>query len=203
MSVVCLHDLDTFQISLNNDIGTLEVCMESDKFLIRSIKEDDLENLYRLYSDPVVMKKFATGCITSRNECAIKINQWVKRFKQNNPFSGYVIYEKTHFIEPQFTGIAVLGKGIKPGYAQYAIVLKKEAWGKGYGSIITNLFLNIYAPELRTRGYKPYGYPFRAIEASARIDNFASNKVLQNAGMQIVGQGMMYGFMRNQYEKKL
>ncbi|PCI94219.1 hypothetical protein COB11_04140 [Candidatus Aerophobetes bacterium] len=204
MSIVPLLETDCFDLSFDLDaFGELNLTMESKNLYIRSVRQDDLDNFYSLFSDPVVMRKFATGCTKDRDYCASRINRWVNKFRANNPFSGFSIFSKDKANRKSYVGFAVLGGSLIQGFSEYAVALRKEFWGKGLGSEVTELFLHTLAPAIKAKGYTVREFSFQAIEATARIDNFASNKMLQNAGMQIVEQSKQYGSMRNHYQLRL
>ncbi|MCH9630775.1 MAG: hypothetical protein S4CHLAM37_07790 [Chlamydiia bacterium] len=204
MSTLALAETELNDLSFTTDyLGKLSIEVETNTLYIRSIEQDDLDNFYSLFSDPIVMGKFATGCTKDRDYCAARINRWVNKFRASNPFSGFSVFSKDDLGKRSYAGYAVLGKSVVEGYSEYAIALKKEFWGQGLGSKITNLFISTLAPSIKMRGYKIQDSSFVGVEATAKVDNVASNRMLQGAGMHLKEQIIKYDSIRNHYEKEL
>lgn len=143
--------------------------LETERFLLRPIEVDDADEVYHYFSQDEVTKYYDLDTFTSRNEAIQLIENWQKRFvdnegirwgiatKDNNQIigsCGYHNWEKEHFK-------AEVGFEVTPEY-----------WQKG---VMTEVLKHVL----------PYGFEkmglFR-IEALYDPENTASKKTLEKAG---------------------
>jgi len=99
------------------------------KLIIRKMREDDLEALHRLLSDPLVMKYLEPPFTEERTkvfleECGMKEEPLVYAVETENGFAGYVIYHSYDC------------ESMEIGW-----VLYPEHWGKGYASELTGMLI--------------------------------------------------------------
>lgn len=188
------------QVHFNLDRNDhLSVFISDDALEIRSIQVDDLRYVYSVFSDPKVMKHFAKGQIKDLQYCSDRVQRFVEKFWQNNPYSGYVVFERKALNQVKFVGIAILGKSLNRGLLEYAVAIKPDSWGKGYGARITEIFLHTVAPMAKEAGYTIDGEQVRGVEATASVFNQPSNKMLQRAGMKFIERIEKYQGVRNRY----
>ena len=95
------------------------------KLIIRKMREKDMEPLYRLLSDPRVMKYLEPPFTAEKTEtflykCGMKDEPLVYAVDDENGFAGYVIF---HPYDEE---------SLEIGW-----VLYPEHWGKGYASELT------------------------------------------------------------------
>ena len=95
------------------------------KLIIRRMREEDLEPLYRLLSDPPVMEYLEPPFSAEKTEtflknCGMKEAPQVYTVEDENGFAGYVIYH------PYDQDSMEIGWVLYPEY-----------WGKGYASELT------------------------------------------------------------------
>ena len=95
------------------------------KLVIRKMREEDLEPLHRLLSDPRVMKYLEPPFSEEKTEaflknCGMKEEPLVYAVDDENGFAGYVIYHRYDH------------ESMEIGW-----VLYPEHWGKGYASELT------------------------------------------------------------------
>jgi len=72
----------------------------------------------------------------------------------------------------------------------------KNNWGKGYGTEAVTAIVKKYALAIIEKGHTLKGKPLEKIVATARIDNLASVKILENLGMHLIGNSNKYGALR-------
>ena len=161
--------------------------LETDRLLLREIQREDFDELYRMNSDPDVMKYVGDG--TTRNhdqmekELDILMSHYIRKpglgiwatiLKISNTFvgaSGLVYYDNTPEIEI--------------GYR-----MLKEHWNKGYATEASFGLLN-------------YGFAvlkLAKIVSSAHVDNMASQRVMQKIGMKYIDNRFHYGCLQAYYE---
>lgn len=161
--------------------------LETERLLLREIRPDDLANLYRMNSDPEVMKYVGDGSVRTREQMLKELDMlishyvrkpglgiWATELKSNGTFvgaSGLVHYDNTPAIEV--------------GYR-----LLKEHWNKGYATEAS-------------RGLLKYGFETLGLEkivSSAHVDNRASTRVMEKIGMRYVDNRFQYSCMQAYYE---
>jgi len=161
--------------------------LETARLILREINEDDFDDLYRMNSDPLIMKYVGDG--STRNleqmikELEILISHysrkpglgiWATILKGSNTFvgaSGLVYYDNTPEIEI--------------GYR-----MLKEHWNKGYATEASIGLLKY--------GFKKMG--LRMIVSSAHVENVASRRVMEKIGMRHVDNRVQYGCLQAYYE---
>ena len=161
--------------------------LETERLILRYIHEDDFDNLYRMNSDPLIMKYVGDGSTRSHeqmiNELGILISHytrkpglgiWATILKSTNTFvgaSGLVYYDNTPEIEI--------------GYR-----LLKEHWNNGYATEASIGLLKY--------GFNNIGV--RKIVSSAHVENFASRRVMEKIGMRHLDDRVNYRCLQAYYE---
>jgi len=161
--------------------------LETERLILREVSEDDFDDLYRMNSDPLIMKYVGDG--TTRNheqmttELGILISHytrkpglgiWATILKSTNTFvgaSGLVYYDNTPEIEI--------------GYR-----MLKEHWNNGYATEASIGLLKY--------GFKTIG--LRKIVSSAHVENFASRRVMEKIGMRHIDNRVHYSCLQAYYE---
>ncbi|MEM6642281.1 MAG: GNAT family N-acetyltransferase [Bacteroidota bacterium] len=161
--------------------------LETKRLVLRQITPLDFEELFKMNSDPQIMKYVGDGSIRTHqqmtNELKMLISHysrkpglgiWATELKVNNCFvgaSGLVYYDSTPEIEV--------------GYR-----MQKEYWNKGYATEASI-------------GLLKYGFRklnLKKIVSSAHIDNLASRRVLEKIGMSYVDDRFHYKCLQAYYE---
>ena len=161
--------------------------LETERLLLREITPADFDGLYKMNSDPLIMKYVGDGTTRSHEqmlqELEILISHytrkpglgiWATELKGSGHFigaSGLVYYDNTHEIEV--------------GYR-----LQKEFWNWGYATEASF-------------GLLQYGFKTLALEkivSSAHVDNMASRRVMEKIGMSYIDVRLHYGCLQAYYE---
>lgn len=178
----------------------LTVTIDTERLRLTSVKqEDDRQYHATLFGEADVMKKFGTGNTRNLEQVVERVKGWVDRWKNKIPFSSLAVRQQD---DDNVIGQVVLGMGNNPGESELAYLFGKEHWGKGFGSEAVGSVVNQYAPELAKK-YEIQGQLFSTITATSRVDNVASIKILEKAGMKIEKQEEKFGDIRNHYRKTL
>lgn len=163
--------------------------LETKRLVLREINSGDLEELYRMNSDPIVMKYVGDGSTRNRDQMVKELETlisystrnpglgiWAAILKETDSFvgaSGLVYYDKTPEIEI--------------GYR-----MLKEHWNNGYATEISF-------------GILQYGFKtleLNKIVSSAHVDNFASRRVMEKIGMTYIDNRIHYSCLQAYYEIK-
>lgn len=144
---------------------------ESERLLLRTLEETDIDDLLKVWGDPEVMR-FCGGAGDRERE--LRALKFYMKHQEEKGFSPYGIILKE-------TGELIGVSGFNPagdGYdAELMYHLAKAYWGMGYASEAVNATLD----------YSKKDLPFKCIEASIDPDNHASGKILENNGFKLVG----------------
>ena len=178
-----------------NDKNQLSVTIQTERLSMQSVAENDFTHYSQLFSDAENVAKFCYGkpwdAMTETKPC---MDAWIKRWHHNDPFSALTVSKQG---TDEFIGHIVLEPDEEPGHVEVGYAFDKKSWGKGYGKESVTAVVREYVPELVNRNYKVNGEDFTAIVATARPDNAGSVKILQAAGMKIVGE--KFKFAHNRY----
>ncbi len=195
-------------ICLNKIDSGLFVEIKTARLKIISVSTTEYESqLIALYGDKDVNALVGTGATLEAALVKDKIQRWIARWSANNPFSGYVVLEKS---TGDFVGQIILkpvkDKSTTPptfirGTAEIGFLSRKEHWGKGYGKEFTNAIVNHLAPMLINDRFLVGNHEFHTLIATAGCNNAASNRVL-SLFMQCTGEKERYGSLRIWYQKK-
>jgi ribosomal-protein-alanine N-acetyltransferase len=184
-----------------DETGRLNATIETERLLITSTKEGDIAHCADLFGDHEVMQTFATGNTFTQEEVCERVNKWIRRWQENDPYTGFSVFEKS---SRNFLGAVVIGHGDNPGEAEIAYLFRKAVWGQKYGSEAVHALVHKYAPETRKREYKTLdGEILHTIVATAREDNIASWRILEKVGMRREKEEERYGAKRFIYSISL
>lgn len=188
----------SFEVEGENN---LNVTIETKRIHMESVKESDTENYVRLFAKPENRAKFADGKPLAPEKTKAAVTKWVSRWHDNNPFSAFAVSQRE---EEVFMGHVVLGYGDKRGETELAYVFDQMYWGKGYGKESVHPVVKEYPLEVKKKGYrlkyqegeKVEWAEHTGINATSRIDNPASTKILESAGLKKVSQSEKWGHER-------
>ncbi|MEG4034182.1 GNAT family N-acetyltransferase [Microcoleus sp. w1-18aA5] len=168
--------------------------IETARLYLRQFRPEDLDDLYRIYSDPETMK-YLTG-VRTREATEIAIHTMLKRWEQNN-FGMWALVHKIDCKMIGRCGLAFLDQTpeVELGYA-----LDKVYWNQGLATEASFASLN-------------YGFKILKLErivAIARPENIASQRVIQKVGMKYEKNAhyyetdvVYYSISRETYQSKV
>ncbi len=149
--------------------------LRTDRLVLRPITRDDAESIFSYASDPLVTRYVAWERHKSLEETLRYLDDIVvEGYRRGDYFDwGITTGDSDRLIGtcgfPRVTGVH--------GFAEMGYVLSRQQWGKGY---VTEA----------ARGMIRYGFEtlgLKRIEALCRIENAASERVMQKAGMSFEG----------------
>lgn len=173
-----------------------------------------LPQLIALFGDKEVNASVGDGSTKTAAEVTAKVERWIKRWSQHNPYAGYVVVTIPEGQKPaEFVG-QIIVKPVKdkkpkpcdieqevtflPGVAEIGYLSAKASWGKGFGNEYTYAIIYDLIPRLIKQGYQVKGHVLSKLIATARVDNNASNALLQKF-MTYEGEKPRYSGMRKWY----
>ncbi|WP_293125250.1 GNAT family N-acetyltransferase [Microcoleus sp. bin38.metabat.b11b12b14.051] len=158
--------MESFTTALANSLSRQ---IETPRLYLRQFTPEDLDELYRIYSDAEVMKYVSEG-VRNREETAADLFQIIADWEKH-AFGLWAVVNKENNQLIGDGGLRFLGKtpDVEVGY-----VLAKAYWGKGLAS-------EVAAASLK------YGFEALKLEkivAVADTDNIASRRVMEKVGMR-------------------
>jgi len=167
--------------------------IETARLYLRQFTPNDLENLYRIYSDSEVMKYLNEG-LRNREETAADLSQIIAHWEEH-AFGLWAVVNKENNQLIGDGGLRFLGKTpeVEVGY-----VLAKAYWGKGLAS------------EGAAASLK-YGFEVLKLEkivAAANTENRSSRRVMEKVGMRYQhnledSERVYYSISRKIYQSKV
>lgn len=144
----------------------------TDRLIIRELGKEDFENVYKLNTDPEVMKyHFASGKIRTLKQEATIFRNILKGYSHNEMYGIWAVVTKE---ENAFIGVASLLPLKETGESQAGVRIQKSSWNKGFGSEIMTAIID----------YGIFGLKLPRVVAVTNLDNQPSMKVLEKAGFK-------------------
>lgn len=197
------HFRDHSEITFYSDEeGGLFVTIDTERLHMRTpIKEKDYAVYVSLFGDEQVMKTFASGATKTPKEVGERIDAWMKRWKEGDPYAGMAVFLKS---TGEFLGHAVLGHGDNPGESELAGLGNTSFWNKGYGGEAALALVKDFAPLSVELGFTLKGKPLTKVVATALKHNIGSVKILfEKLGMKQDDEIEKFGAVRYLFSTKV
>jgi ribosomal-protein-alanine N-acetyltransferase len=154
------------------------IILETNRLTLRPLKEDDLENVITLNSDPEVVKYITGGMPMSREHTQTRFNFYLDHQKKHN-FAIWAVINKEDSAFIGLCGLQFLedSPNIEVGYR-----LAKEFWGKGLATEAA-------------RACIIYGFntlKLKEIVAVIDPENTASHQVIKKIGLKYKKMAYFY-----------
>lgn len=167
--------------------------LETDRLFLREISEEDVSGLYELDSDPRVHQYLGNKPLQSKEE-VYPIIEYIQNQYKTNGIGRWAMIEKStgHFMG--WTGLKLETKETN-GFTNYYDLgyrIIPKYWGKGYATESA-----LFAVEY---GFKELG--IKKLCGAADVENIASNRVLQKAGLKFINEFLYDNIPCNWYERK-
>jgi RimJ/RimL family protein N-acetyltransferase len=148
--------------------------LESDCIRLRGLREDDVDGLFRLFSDPRVMRYWSRGPMADRDEALEYAQIILKGFNDRNVLNWIAADPDTD----SMIGTCTL-YDINPQHARAGLgyALMPSHWGKGLASEAATLAISY--------GFLELG--LHRIEADTEPSNSRSNALLERLGFSREG----------------
>jgi [ribosomal protein S5]-alanine N-acetyltransferase len=148
--------------------------LESDCIRLRGLREEDLDGLFRLFSDPQVMRYWSRGPMSDRREALDYAKKILDGFSNRNVLNWIAADPETD----DFIGTCTLYE-INPEHARAGLgyALMPSYWGKGLASEAATLAIS----------YGFFELGLHRIEADTEPNNIRSNALLDKLGFHREG----------------
>lgn len=158
--------------------------VETDRLLLRMIREDDLDHLAALFADPEVVKYVGNGLPAGREEAERALHSIIKHWETSG-FGRWAIVDRK---SGEFIGFG----GLRSLFGTPEVVyhLAKMHWGNGYATEMARASLRF--------GFEERGDD--RIVAIAKPGNAASIHVMNKLGMRFVKNACYYEIDVVEYE---
>jgi ribosomal-protein-alanine N-acetyltransferase len=156
--------------------------VDTDRLRLRSIEDGDAERLFQIYGDAETMRHVGrTGRPVVDLAAAQRAVESLRRNEAVNGFSLWAIDERDGEALVGVAGLALVeGEGPE---VEAAYILRRDRWGRGYATEALRAVLEI--------GHEQLG--MERIVALAYVENDASRRVMEKAGMRPDGTVEAYG----------
>lgn len=142
--------------------------IETPRMILRLIKEDDLEQVAKLNSDPEVRKFFPDG-VQDREQTKKRIKEFMTFYKERG-LPCFVVFDK---VSKEFLGRCGFGP-IETGEVEVGYLIVRKFWGMGYASEALSSLLDWSKKNIDTE----------YIIAFAPLRHEASHRVMEKCGME-------------------
>ncbi|MBD0401492.1 GNAT family N-acetyltransferase [Flammeovirga sp. EKP202] len=164
--------------------------IESERLLLRELREEDVEGMFALDSNPNVVKFIGIPPLTDK----AKSLEYIYNIQQQYEEKGIgrwacILKETNEFIGWAGLKIEEVLSEFGP-YHDLGYRLREEFWGKGYATEAAKISLD-YAFEV---------LGWNDVEACADFDNEGSNHVLRKIGMRHTRDSMYEGMPLHWYK---
>ena len=159
-----------------------ELPVETDRLVLRPLVPDDAERLFEIYGDAETMRLVGR---TGRPVADIDATQRaVEAIRRHHEFHGFGLWALDERDGSPLVGVAGLtwveGRGPE---VEAAYILRRDRWGRGYATEALRAVLHLGHGELG----------LERIVALAYLENDASRRVMEKAGMRADGTVEAYG----------
>jgi len=110
---------------------TKNVAFETERLIVRRLRRDDLDDFYRLCSDPDIFRYMDDGTPLTREQTS----DWIDISLKNYELRGWGCFGVTNHSSDHLIGFAGYARpSDRPGIVEIIYAFLAEAWGKGYAT---------------------------------------------------------------------
>lgn len=149
----------------------MQILLETARLIIRNICEDDYENLYRLNSDPIVMKYIGDGTADSAQEVKAGLSRILDYYEKHPGLGIWAMQVKSM---NEFAGLCMLKYWNGTSEVEVGYRLLQEYWGKGYATEAAAALVE----------YGKSNMHLKRIIATASAANIPSIKIIEKLGLK-------------------
>ena len=170
----------------SQDIFRYLPTLETERLILRKMALDDAEDMFEYASDPEVAKYTGWNTHQSVKETRFFLNTVVKRYK-NREITDWGIVHKG---DAKFIGTCGFAEcHLSDSRAEIGYALSQKYWRQGYMSEAIAAVIDF--------GFRTMN--LNRVEASCKVENIASSRVMEKVGMQFEGILREHKFIKGQY----
>lgn len=170
----------------------MNIRFESERFIMRDIEESDLEGMFLLETDPEVYKYLGMPPLKTKED-TLKIIGYIRKQYEENGIGRSAVIDKATNEFVGWSGLKLEDEVRDFKYYDLGYRFRREFWGKGIASETAIASVKYGLETLK----------LKEICGAAELENIASNKILQKAGLQFVEEFEFEGKMHNWYKLKV
>ncbi len=155
----------------------MTIILQTQRLIVKAIEACDLEHLINLRSDPLVMKYVGNGVPQSIDEVEHFLKAAID-YQDRYGFSFFCVFEKDSGAFIGQAGLFHLGFSRQEEDIEIAYRLHQKFWGQGYATELASALIAWGFEHLRVN----------KLVAFVHLENLASRRVLEKAGMVYIGQ---------------
>lgn len=169
----------------------MKIVLETERLLLREMLLSDAEAMFKLDSNPNVVKYLGNTPVKSIDECISLIHNVRNQYLKNGIGRFSVVLKDTDEVIG-WAGIKFITEpeNNQTNFYDLGYRLQEEHWGKGYATEATKAWLD-YA-------FQTMKLP--VLVASINVDNFNSNKIVQKFGFKLKSKFYYEDIHCNWYE---
>jgi len=162
--------------------------MNTSRLMLREFRDDDLNELEQILSDPLVMEFSSKGPLTRKE--ASKFIDWCKKSYEKYGYGQWAVLDKN---TESLIGLCGLSKTEINGNTEIEIGYRfaQSSWGKGFATEAGEEVLRLGIEK----------HKLNSIIAIVSIDNHASTRVAEKLGFIDYSVGVYSGFDVRIYRK--
>ena len=171
----------------------MNLILETERLILREMLPTDAEAMFKLDSNPNVVKYLGNKPFKSIDQSVNIINNVRKQYINNGIGRFSVVVKETNEMIG-WAGIKFVTdiENDRTNFYDLGYRLHEEHWGKGYASEATKAWLDYFFQTMK--------HP--VLVASVNIDNFESNKIVKKFGFQLINTFDYEDLHCNWYELK-
>jgi RimJ/RimL family protein N-acetyltransferase len=155
----------------------------SERLYYRPFRRSDAEAAFDFFGDPDVMEYSAFGVHPNIERTA----EMLAGFIDHNRRRGFGLWAVIERDTDELIGMAGLTEFDKAGDLELAYRLRRDRWGRGYGTEAATAWVE--------KGFSTLGLP--QIVAIVEPNHMVSKHILENVGMRFVEQLTLHGKLVN------
>lgn len=155
--------------------------LETERLILRSMQESDIDALYLIFTDPRVMASFGGELLTRE-----QMERWLRRNLDHQAQFGYGLFSVLLKETGELIGDCGLEQMEMEGeqVAELGYDFRSEYWSQGYATEA--------ACAVRDFAFGVLRLP--QLISLIRVDNFASKRVAEKVGMTLAEEFTRYGY---------
>ena len=166
----------------------MHVVLETERLLLRRFSVDDAEALMELESDPEILRYVGRKPLADLDAYRQHIQSRLLPYDSRpEGYGGWVILEKASgdflggcSLKPALDSRSAVEMGFGAEEIEVGYGLRRRSWGKGYATELVQALVRM--------AFTKFGAP--CVVASVSIDNVASVRVLEKAGLRRIGEAV-------------
>jgi RimJ/RimL family protein N-acetyltransferase len=168
---------------------SLNVTIETDRLYMRSVQDtvEDLNAYIALMGDQEVVSKYTIEPPKNRDRVQEIIRDvWVRRWKENDPYSAFAVFESDSF---DFVGHIAIDHGeFFSGQAELTFMFHNEYSTQDYENEAVSAIVKDYIPATIEEGYKMDCTELKEITAKVIRNDSEAGQLLEKKGFYKVSK---------------